>query len=132
VIEELLNHRLVLLRDCRGSPSASQAAARLGPVRMVFDNGCGLALTGSTAWTLDMRVTSPGDDSWLNTYDYDLGDGRWVLRDAGAEDPFAEAMGATLTDWHAVHNEVQEVGGLRLSFDGCEMSLMVREGEVTT
>lgn len=57
----------------------------VGPVRLVFDNGHGLVLQGSTAWTLDLRFTSPGDDSWLDTYDYDFGDGRWVLRDAAAE-----------------------------------------------
>ena len=101
-------------------------------MRLLFDNGYGLALEGSTAWTLSLRVTLPGDDSWLNAYDYDLGDGRWVLRDAGREDPFADAMGAALTDWQAVHNEVHEVVGLRLWFDGHEMPLLVREGEVTT
>lgn len=101
-------------------------------MRRVFDNGYGLALRGSTAWTLDVWVTSPGDDSWLNTYDYDLGDGRWLPSDAGPEDPFADAMGATLTDWQAVHNDVQEIVGLRLSFNGREMPLVVREGEVTT
>ncbi len=132
VVEELLSHRLVAVERLSWEPVGNSGRREVGPVRMVFDNGYGLALSGSTTWTLDMWVTSPGDDSWLNTYDDDLGDGRWVLRDAGAEDPFADAMGATLTDWQAVHNEALEIVGLRLSFDGREMPLIVREGEVTT
>jgi len=132
VVEELLSHRLVAVERLSWEPVGISGRREVGPVRLVFDNGYSLVLSGSTAWTLNMRVTSPGDDSWLNTYGYDLGDGRWVMRDAGAEGPFAHAMGVTLTDWQAVHNEVQEIVGLRLSFDGREVPLVVREGEVTT
>lgn len=46
--------------------------------------------------------------------------------------PFADAMGASLTDWQPLYNEVQEVVGLRLWFDGREVPIIVQEGEVTT
>lgn len=69
VIEELLSHRLVAVERLSWEPVGNSGRREVGPVRMVFDNGYGLALSGSTAWTLDMWVTSPGDDSWLNTYD---------------------------------------------------------------
>ncbi len=97
----------------------------------MFDNGMGLVLEGSTAWTLDLRLTSPGDDSWLDTYDYNHGGGRWVLRDAAAEPPFSDALGRILTDWEPVYSDVQEVIGIRLSFDGHEVPLLVWEGQVT-
>jgi hypothetical protein len=99
---------------------------------MLFDTGFGLALGGSTAWTLDIRVTSPGDDSWLSTYDYGIGGGRWVLRDASVEPAFADAMGAALTGWSAVRNGVDEVVGMRLSFEVHDVSLILHGGEITT
>jgi hypothetical protein len=77
-------------------------------------------------------VTGPGDDSWLSAYRYDVGGDRWVLRDGAAEEPFVDAVQATLDDWQVVLNEMQEVVGLRLWFDGQEVPLIVREGEIST
>lgn len=59
----------------------------------MFDDGRGPVIDGGRDWTLDFRISSPSDDSWLDKYRYELGNPRWVLRDVGAESPFADAMG---------------------------------------
>lgn len=98
----------------------------------MFDSGHGLILAGKSDWTLDLRITPPGDDSWLGTYDYEFEGARWQLRDASGEDPFAAAMNARLSDWEPISNEAPEVVGLRLSFGEIELWLNLLEGEITT
>src|SRR6478609_5974134 len=60
VVEELLSRRLVAVERLSWEPVGISGRREVGPVRLVFDNGYSLVLSGSTAWTLNMRVTSPG------------------------------------------------------------------------
>ncbi|KAA1424107.1 hypothetical protein [Nocardioides antri] len=132
MVEELLNRRLVAVERLSWQTASDSLRREVGPVRLVFDTGHALVLSGGTDWTLDYHVTGPGDDSWLDTYKYDLDGQHWALRDAAAEEPFADVMGAALTDWQSTFNEVSEVVGLRLWFDGHEVALTLRNGEVAT
>ena len=59
VVEELLSHRLVAVERLSWDTASDPGRRETGPVRLVFDNGHGLVLEGSTAWTLDLRVTNP-------------------------------------------------------------------------
>lgn len=128
MVEELLNHRLVAVeRLCWDGAGRRD----VGPVRLVFDTGHALVLAGGSAWTLDYRVTGPGDDSWLGPFGYVMDGHRWVLRSATNEEPFAGSVGGALTDWQPVLNDVQEVVGLRLWFDGRELVLRLRNGELS-
>jgi hypothetical protein len=102
----------------------------VGPVHLVFDDGRGLFLSGRTDWSLEVVETDPNDDTWLATYDYDYDGGRWVPRDASTESPFVAVIARSLTGLESVRNEVQEVFGLRLDFDGQVLMLTTWEGEI--
>ena len=81
--------------------------------------------------TLRWSVTGPGNNDWLRQYDYGS-DGRWVIRDASAETPFAEAVGRRLISALPSFNEVNEVTGTQLMFDDLELPLTLWEGEINT
>lgn len=73
-----------------------------------------------------------GDEGWLSAYDYDYLGGRWIARDASTEPPFASVIALPLVDWAPTFNAVDEVVGLKLDFDGQQLTLRTWEGEVTT
>jgi len=83
-------------------------------------------------WTLRWSITKPGDNDWLRRYDYEC-DGRWLIRDASSEPPFADAIGRDLTSAVPLFNEGDEVAGTTLLFNGLELSLqMGGQGEIDT
>jgi hypothetical protein len=90
----------------------------VGPVQLVFDDGPGFLLAGRSDWTLKLVENYPDDDSWLAPYDYDYDGGRWLSRDASTEPPFASVIARPLAELGPIRNEVNEVIGLRLDFDG--------------
>ncbi|MEU7867371.1 hypothetical protein [Dactylosporangium sp. NPDC049140] len=104
----------------------------VGPVHLVFSDGRGLLLAGRSDWTLNLVGTDPGDDRWLDPYDYDHDGGRWLPRDASTEPPFASVSARPLTELASIRNEVNEVIGLRLDFDGQILTLKTWQGEVKT
>jgi hypothetical protein len=132
VVEELLGRRLVAVERLSWQTEDGKSSPDVGPLRLVFDDGQGLVVEGGSDWTLNVRITRPHENSWVDAYAYDFGAGRWVLRDAGKEAPFSGAMGGALTGWQPDYNEVQEVVGLRLWFDGHKISLTQSGGEVRT
>jgi hypothetical protein len=132
VVEDLVGQLLVAVERLSWNTAAGPGRRDSGPVRLVFNNGRGLDLQANSDWTLSLRVTGPGDDSWLDAVDYEVEDGRWVLRDAATEPPLADAVGTRLTDWQPVQNEVNELVGLHLWSDQHEVPFVIWEGEVTT
>jgi hypothetical protein len=104
----------------------------VGPVQLVFEGGRGLLLAGRSDWTLEIVETYPGDDKWLDPYDYDHDGGRWLSRDASNEPPFASVIARPLAELGPLLNEVNEVIGLRLDFHGQILTLKTWQGEVTT
>lgn len=104
---------------------------RVGPAHLHFD-GVGVFLSGATDWCLDVDVTRAGDESWLMAYDYVDPAGRWTLRDASSEDPFSGLVGRRLDSCAAIRNEVGELVGLALTFNGQSIDLCVHEGELQT
>jgi hypothetical protein len=104
----------------------------VGPVQLVFDDGRGLLLDGRSDWTLVLAETDPGDDGWRDPYDYDYDGGRWLSRDASAEPPFASVIARPLAHLEQLRNEVNEVIGLRLDFDGQMLTLETWQGEIKT
>ncbi|MEZ0579121.1 hypothetical protein [Nocardioides sp. MH1] len=132
VVEDLLGRSLVAVERLSWDSVGDLGRRDRGPARLVFDTGHALVLSGTTAWTLDLQVIEPGDDSWLGGYDYELDGGRWVLRDAALEPPFADVLGTKLTAWQPVFDEMNEVIGIRLVFGETEVPLILDGGEVTT
>jgi hypothetical protein len=110
-----------------GSPSTPE----VGSVHMWFDGGRGVHLEGTSDWTLRWSVSEPGDDGWMSQYMYDSR-GRWVLRDSTGEEPFIGLAGSSLTSATPVFNEVDEVVGVALGFENWEVTLTLREGEIST
>ncbi|WP_422738923.1 hypothetical protein ACN263_06565 [Micromonospora sp. WMMD729] len=100
----------------------------VGPVLLVFDDGRGLLLDGRSDWTLGLTETYPGDDGLPDPYDYD--GGRWLSRDASAEPPFASVITRPLAHLEEIRNDVNEVTGLRLDFDGQMLTLTTWQGEI--
>ncbi|WP_426513199.1 hypothetical protein ACPPVO_22790 [Dactylosporangium sp. McL0621] len=92
--------------------------------------GQGLFLAGQSDWTLNLAETCPGDDRWLDPYDYD--GGRRLPRDASTEPPFASVSARPLTELASIRNEINEVIGLRLDFDGQILTLKTWQGKVKT
>ena len=80
----------------------------------------------------DLVDTLPGDDAWLATYDNDFDGGRWLLRDASAERPFVSVVARRLVELQPILNDVDEVFGVRLEFDGHTLALRMWQGEITT
>jgi hypothetical protein len=102
----------------------------VGPVQLVFDDGGGLLLDGHSDWTLSLTETYPGDESWLGLYDYDCDGGRWWPRDASAEPPFSSVIARPLVYVEQTRNEVDEVTGLTLDFEGNLVTLGIWQGEI--
>ncbi|GIF26631.1 hypothetical protein BJ973_001076 [Actinoplanes tereljensis] len=103
-----------------------------GPVHLVFEGGQGILLDGQSDWSLKLMETYPEDRTWLDAYDYDWEGARWLLRDASSEPPFAAVMARHLVALEPTYNEVNEMTGLSLNFDGHPLTLKTREGEVVT
>jgi hypothetical protein len=104
----------------------------VGPAHLHFDGGVGLFLSGATDWCLDVDLTRAGDESWLVQYSYVDPAGRWTLRDASSEEPFAGLVGLRLESCRGVRNEVGELVGLELTFDDQAIHLGMHEGELRT
>jgi hypothetical protein len=132
MVEELLGRSLAAAERLSWLTQDEEGQRDRGPVRLVFDTGHALVVSGTTSWTIDTRITESGDDSWLDIVNYDIEGGRWVLRDASSERPFADAVGTRLTAWQPVFNEVQEVVGVCLAFGDVEVPLVLSGGEVAT
>ena len=98
---------------------------------MWFEDGRGVHLDGASDWTLRWSVSEPGDDVWMGQYVYDS-HGRWVARKSTDEEPFVGLAGSRLTSATPVFNEVNEVVGVTLGFEGRELTLSLREGEINT
>lgn len=105
---------------------------RVGPAHLHFEGGAGVFLSGATDWCLDVDLTRAGDESWLVPFNYDDPAGRWVLRDASAEGPFAGLVGHRLESCAAIRNEVGELVGLTFTFDDQSIELTVHAGELRT
>ncbi|WP_238009530.1 hypothetical protein KZZ52_26980 [Dactylosporangium sp. AC04546] len=104
----------------------------VGPAQLVFDEGRGLLVASRSDWTLKLVETCPGDDTWLDPYNYDYDGGRWLSRDASAEPPFASVIARPLADLGQIRNEIDEVVGIRLDFDGQILTLKTWQGEIKT
>ncbi|MET8835095.1 hypothetical protein ABZV78_14430 [Micromonospora sp. NPDC004540] len=135
LVEALVGHRLASVTRLAwhqpGEP-VELVKSNVGPVHLVFDGGRGLLVDGRSDWTLRCTETAPGDEAWLATYDYDWDGARWLPRDASAEAPFGAVIGKSLTDWAPVLNEVNELVGIELEFEGERVNLRLWEGELTT
>ena len=99
---------------------------------MHFDGGRGAFLSGETDFTLGVRTTPAGDESWLVPYLYEVEGGRWVMRDAFDEPPFVGLRGARLESCESVRNEMGEQVGVTLRFDLGTVALNLADGEVAT
>jgi len=104
----------------------------VGPVHLVFEEDLGLFLAGRSDWSLDVVETHSGDRAWLDDYDYDCYRSRWMLRDASDEVPFTSMLAKRLVALGPVLNQVDQVIGLELDFDGDALTLKTWEGEVAT
>ena len=101
-----------------------------GSVHLWFDGGRCAHFDAASDWTLSWSVTGPGDNDWLRQYDYEA-EGRWLLRDASSEEPFAAVLGRRLVSTEPLFNDVDEVTGTLLRFDETELTLSVSEGELS-
>lgn len=131
-LDALIGHRLVKVVRLAWHWPGEPDELNVGPVLLVFDDGRGLLLHGRSDWTLALTETDPGDDGWLDPYNYDYEGGRWWSRDASAEPPFASLITRPLAHLEQIRNEVNEVIGLRLSFDGETLTLKTWQGEIKT
>ncbi|MGC1211712.1 MAG: hypothetical protein WA890_10685 [Micromonospora sp.] len=131
-MDALISHRLAKVTRLAWHQPGDPTDFKVGPVHLVFDDGRGLLLAGRSDWSLEFIQTEQGDEGWLSAYDYDYLGGRWIARDASTEPPFASVIALPLVDWAPTFNAVNEVVGLKLHFDGQQLTLRTWEGEVTT
>lgn len=110
-----------------GSPTRRE----VGSAHLWFEDGRCVHLDARSDWSLAWSVSEPGDDTWLAPYAYEF-HGRWVIREASDEPPFAEVVGTRLTEATPLSNEVHEVVGVRLHFEGATVSLSTWAGEIST
>lgn len=103
----------------------------VGSVHLWFEGGRCVHVDTASDWALRWSVSEPGDSRWMGQSRYEY-HGRWVIRDASAEAPFAEVVGARLTSAVPVFNEMNEVIGATLNFGERELSLRTWEGEIDT
>ena len=96
-----------------------------------FEDGRGVHLDAKSDWSLAWSVSEPGDDTWLGSYAYKF-HGRWVIRDASSEAPFAPVVGMRLTEATPLFNEVHEMVGVVLNFEGTIVSFSTWCGEIST
>lgn len=131
-MDALIGRKLVKVERLGWHQAGDLDDVSVGPVHLVFEGEQGLLLAARSDWSLDLTETCTADRTWLNAYDYDWYGSRWVLRDASSEPPFASVMARHLRALQPVLNQVNEVTGLELSFDGQALTLETWEGEVTT
>jgi hypothetical protein len=132
LVEALVGHRLASVTRLVWHQPDEPVNGNEGPVHLVFDGGRGLLVEGRSDWTLRCTETAPGDVAWRATYDYDWDGARWLPRDASAEAPFGAVIGKSLADWAPGLNEVNELVGIDLTFEGERVNLRLSEGELTT
>ena len=130
-MDELISKPLVAVERLAWSKPDGTADVRVGPVHMHFEGGRGAFFSGSSDWTFDV-VGTRGDESWLAPFQCDIDGGRWTMRDAADEPPFAGFRGSRLESWTSLRNEMGEQVGVDLAFDLGNISLKVQKGEVTT
>lgn len=111
-----------------GAPLDSEC---VGPAHLWFDNGASAHLDIASDWTLHCEVFESGDDAWLAGYAYEW-NGRWVLRDASAEDPFRSVVGRVLTSAEPIRNELGELIGVVLVFGSVTLRLSMWAGSLDT
>ncbi|MFC5267670.1 hypothetical protein ACFPJ1_36615 [Kribbella qitaiheensis] len=131
-MDELIGKRLIAVERLAWSKADGTADIRVGPVHMHFDGGRGAFFSGNSDWTFDVVGTRAGDESWLAPFQDDIDGGRWTMRDAADEPPFAGFRGSRLESWTSLRNEIGEQVGVDLAFDLGNISLKVHKGEVTT
>lgn len=129
-VDSLVGRRLVAVERLSWTASDGSADQRVGPVHLHFDGGRGALLSGESDWTLGVRATRSGDESWLVPYAYEIDGCRWVPREATDEPPFAGLRGAPLTSAESIRDEVGELIGMSLEFDRGTVVLRLTEGEV--
>ena len=132
LVDALVGRALVAVERLSWTDADGWADPRVGPIHIHFDGGRGAFLSGETDFTLGVLATRAGDESWLVPYYYEVEGGRWVIRDATDEPPFAGFRGARLESSASVRNEMGEQVGMTLEFDLGTISLHVAEGEVAT
>ncbi|GIF40172.1 hypothetical protein [Actinoplanes xinjiangensis] len=132
MMDALIGRALVTVERLGWHQAGGSVDLGVGPVHLVFEGGRGILLEGRSDWSLELTETHPGDRSWWDGYDYDWNGSRWALRDASGESPFAPVIHRRLSALEPLRNEVDEVTGLGLDFDGRALTLRTWEGEVTT
>jgi hypothetical protein len=131
-VDALVGRTLVAVERVSWTDADGSANPRVGPIHLHFDGGQGAFLSGETDWTLGVRPTRAGDESWLVPYQYDYEGSRWVIRDATEEQPFQGFRGARLDGCESVRNEMGEQVGVTFVFDVGTVSLRLDDGEVAT
>jgi hypothetical protein len=131
-VDDLVAEILVAVERLAWVSAGGLSDPRIGPVHLHFESGRGAFFSGGTDWTLEVVMTSAADESWLSSYPYDGDGGRWTLRDAALEPPFALVLGARLSSWTSLRNKMGEQVGMMLDFDKGSVTLKVHAGEVTT
>lgn len=131
-MDTLIGRKLVKVERLGWYQAGDLDDLSVGPVHLVFEGGHGIFLAGRSDWSLEFVETAPGDSAWLDAYDYDWSGSRWRLRDASSESPFAAVIAKPLFELERVRNQVDEVIGLNLNFQGQTLGLQTWEGEVTT
>lgn len=131
-VGEAIGRRLRAVERLVWTETDGSSDSRVGPAHLHFDGGFGVFLSGATDWCLDVDLTRAGDESWLVPFDYVDPSGHWTLRDANFEEPFAAALGKLLDGCEAIRNEVGELVGLNLAFEGDTIELRVHQGELRT
>jgi hypothetical protein len=131
-MDTLIGRKLVKVERLGWHQDGEPDDVSVGPVHLVFEGDRGIFFAGRSDWTLELMETDPGDRAWLNAYKYDWYGSRWTLRDASNEAPFASMVAQRLLALEPVRDQVGDVIGLNLAFDGHTLVLKTWEGEVTT
>ena len=132
MLAEVLGRQLRVVERLAWHPDDdSLPNLNVGSVHLWFEGGRCVHVDTASDWTLRWSVSEPGDSRWMGQYRYEH-HGRWVIRDASAEAPFAEVVGARLTSAVPVFNEMNEVIGATLNFGERELWLRTWEGEIDT
>jgi hypothetical protein len=129
-MDALVGRRLVKVVRLAWHPPNEPAELTVGPVQLVFDDGRGALLDSRSDWTLEVTETVADDERFLDPYDYDYNGGRWVSRDASTEPPFASVIERHLAEVEQIRNEVNDVMGIRLDFEGKILTLKTWQGEI--
>jgi hypothetical protein len=130
-MDALIGRKLVNVERLGWHQAGELDDVSVGPVHLVFEGERGLLLAGRTDWSLELTETCAADRTWRDTYDYDCYGSRWTLREVSSEPPFASVIAKRLQGLQPTHNQVGEVTGLALSFEGYALTLKTWEGEIT-